>query len=102
MRTVRRGFILIGCLSAMFTLEAKMNTGITKQPFGKTQDGAPVDLYALTNGHMTVKITNFGATVVSISTSADGGTFSAMVAMEASSAAISAAPVRTLPSDSFR
>ena len=50
----------------MFTLEAKMNTGITKQPFGKTQDGTPVDLFTLTNGHMTVKITNFGATVVSI------------------------------------
>ncbi len=39
-----------------------------KQGFGKTSDGQSADLYTLTNKHgMEVTVTNFGATVVSIS-----------------------------------
>ncbi|MBT8367623.1 MAG: galactose mutarotase, partial [Deltaproteobacteria bacterium] len=40
---------------------------IGKQNFGKTADGAPVELYTLTNGGgMQVKITTYGATVISL------------------------------------
>ncbi|MDZ7262263.1 MAG: galactose-1-epimerase, partial [candidate division KSB1 bacterium] len=40
---------------------------ISKQPFGKTADGTPVDLWTLTNDHgMTAKITNYGGIVVSL------------------------------------
>jgi len=41
--------------------------GIVKQNFGKIPDGTPVDLYTLANTQgLTVKITNYGATVVSL------------------------------------
>jgi aldose 1-epimerase len=44
------------------------NAKMQKQAFGKTSDGQAADLYTLTNKHgMEVGITNFGATVVSIS-----------------------------------
>jgi aldose 1-epimerase len=40
---------------------------IEKQPFGKTEEGQPVDLYTLKNNKgMEVAITNYGGTVVSI------------------------------------
>ena len=44
------------------------NAKMQKQAFGKISDGQSADLYTLTNKHgMEVTITNFGATVVSIS-----------------------------------
>jgi len=39
---------------------------LEKSDFGRTPDGTPVELYALKNGRITVKITTYGATVVSI------------------------------------
>jgi aldose 1-epimerase len=40
---------------------------IEQQPFGKTADGTPVDLYTLRNGNgMQVQISNYGGTVVSL------------------------------------
>ncbi len=40
---------------------------ITSQPFGKTDDGTPVDIYTLRNSPgMEVRITNYGGIVVSI------------------------------------
>jgi aldose 1-epimerase len=38
---------------------------ITSQPWGSV-DGAPVNLYTLSNGHMSVRITNFGGIIQSI------------------------------------
>lgn len=39
---------------------------VTASPWGKTHDGQPVELYTLSDGDLTVRITNFGAHVVSI------------------------------------
>src|SRR5262245_29065911 len=40
---------------------------ISKQPFGHTQAGTPVELYTLVNDNgMEVKITNYGGIIVSI------------------------------------
>jgi aldose 1-epimerase len=48
---------------------AAPGSSIAQQPFGTTDDGAAVDLYTLTNAHgIEVRITNYGATVVSILT----------------------------------
>ena len=45
----------------------KGSASITKEPFGKTQDGKAVDLYTLTNANgCVVKITNYGGIVVSL------------------------------------
>ena len=39
---------------------------ITKQAFGSAKDGSALSLYTLDNGHMQVKLTDLGATIVSI------------------------------------
>jgi aldose 1-epimerase len=46
---------------------AEATSKMQKEDFGKTQDGRPVELYVLTNQHgMEARITNFGATLVSL------------------------------------
>ena len=45
------------------------NMTITKKPYGKAKDGQRVDLYTCTNASgLVVKLTNYGATVVSVET----------------------------------
>ena len=39
---------------------------VTKQPFGKSRDGEELSLFTLDNGSMQVKLTDLGATIVSI------------------------------------
>lgn len=39
---------------------------ITSTPFGQLQDGSKVELFALTNDKITVKITNYGAIITAI------------------------------------
>lgn len=57
-------FMLIGCCG-----EQTKNEGITlmeKANFQAEVDGKQVDLYTLTNGQITMQVTNFGARVVSL------------------------------------
>jgi aldose 1-epimerase len=42
------------------------HAGVSKTAWGKTAEGTPVELYTLTDAELTVKITTFGARVVSI------------------------------------
>lgn len=39
---------------------------ISKEAFGKTKDGQELSLYTIDNGHMQVKLTDLGATIVAI------------------------------------
>ncbi len=39
---------------------------VTKEVFGKTNDGQELSLYTIGNGHMQVKLTDLGATIVSV------------------------------------
>lgn len=49
------------------SLYAEAKSSMKKQPFGKTADGQPVDLYTLTNkAGMQATITNFGGIVTSL------------------------------------
>lgn len=58
--------------------ESKM--GITKTAFGKTSEGQPVDLYTLINANsMTVKITNYGGIVTSLTVPDKNGKFEDVV-----------------------
>src|SRR3989339_32265 len=55
--------LLISCKNK----ETKTEMEVKKESFGKTADGQNVDIYTLTNKNgMTVKIINYGATVVSL------------------------------------
>jgi len=54
-------FVLI-----MMTTLANSQTAVSKQPFGKTSDGTPVDLYTLKDSALEVRIMSYGAAVDSI------------------------------------
>ena len=60
--------LLIAALFAI-TIQAQKKPMITKQPFGKTADGKPVDIFTLTNAKgMEAKIMTYGGIVVSLKT----------------------------------
>ena len=48
------------------TMSAK--TRVTKQAFGKTSEGTPVDLYTLADGKIEARIITYGGIVVSLRT----------------------------------
>ena len=50
----------------MFTSTMHGATSVTKQAFGRTSDGAAVDLYTLADGKAEVRITNYGGIIVSV------------------------------------
>ncbi len=56
--------IFISLIMLTTTMLAK--TTVTKQPFGKTSDGAAVDLYTLADGKVEVRIMNYGGIIVSL------------------------------------
>jgi aldose 1-epimerase len=67
-RTLLCVLIFVGRLSLASSLSSQgMRGTIKKESFGKTTDGAQIDLYSLSNKKgMEVSITNFGATVVTL------------------------------------
>jgi aldose 1-epimerase len=58
LRVVLGGLLLLAAAQAA--------TRVSTQPFGKTSDGTPVDLYTLTDGTMEVRIMTYGGIVVSV------------------------------------
>ncbi len=58
-------------MAALFalTIQAQKKPMITKQPFGKTADGKPVDIFTLTNAKgMEARIMTYGGIIVSLKT----------------------------------
>jgi len=61
--------------TAGLLLTASLAQGaVTKAPWGKTSDGTPVEIYTLTDSSLTVRITDFGAHIVSIEAPGRDGT----------------------------
>jgi aldose 1-epimerase len=59
--------LLLGAMTMLPYPTAEAKSKMQKQAFGKIQDGQSVDLYTLSNKYgMTVAISNFGATLVSL------------------------------------
>ena len=56
--------IFISLIMLTTTMQGK--TTITKQAFGRTSDGAAVDLYTLADGKVEVRIMNYGGIIVSL------------------------------------
>ena len=64
-RSVLISILLVSLLSC--NAERKNKMSITKESFGTTTEGTPVDLFTLKNAHgMEVKITNYGCIIVSL------------------------------------
>ncbi len=60
---------LTGLTCMSFPAPATGPAGITRQPFGQTTDGTPVEIYTLRNSHgCEARITNYGGIVVSLTT----------------------------------
>lgn len=75
--------MFVGCNSGQTTNETKQNKEkmeITKESFGATKSGTPVDLFTLKNNQgMIVKITNFGGIVTSLIVPDKNGNFEDVV-----------------------
>ncbi len=67
-RILAIALLLLGSLGVGIRhIAAEAKPTMQKQPFGKTSDGRPVDLYTLTNQKgMKVAITNFGGIIVAL------------------------------------
>ena len=62
-------FTLVIATLFAITIYAQKKPMITKQPFGKTADGTPVDIFTLTNAKgMEARIMTYGGIVVSLKT----------------------------------
>ncbi len=55
-------------LTTMLTATMSAKTRVTKQVFGKTSEGTPVDLYSLEDGKIEVRIITYGGIIVSLRT----------------------------------
>ncbi len=51
---------------ALATIVAEMQGQVTKQPFGKTPDGTPVEIYTLKSGGIEARIITYGGIVQSL------------------------------------
>ena len=51
---------------ALATIVADMQGQVTKQPFGKTPEGTPVDIYTLKSGEIEARIITYGGIVQSL------------------------------------
>ncbi len=58
--------MVLTVVAAALGCNAEAATVVTKKPFGKTPEGALVDLYTLKNEKLEAAITNYGARVVSL------------------------------------
>jgi aldose 1-epimerase len=66
MRTIYVGMVIVVIVALFSSAEAKTN--VKKDSFGKLPDGRAVDIYTLSDGPVSVRITNYGGDVVSINT----------------------------------
>ena len=53
-------------LCSAVSLQSLAQTGVTKMEWGKTADGHAVEIYTLKDDTLSVRITTFGARVVSV------------------------------------
>ncbi len=61
-----RVMLLITMMTALGVDTAVAETAVTKAAFGKLPDGTAIDIYTLKNAELEVRITNYGARIVSL------------------------------------
>jgi aldose 1-epimerase len=63
---VLRTIAISGLWLALFTVATEAKTKVTSQPFGKTPDGTPVEIFTLSDGAYEARIATYGGVVVSL------------------------------------
>src|ERR1700685_922293 len=63
---ILRTIALSGFGLALFSMNAEAKTKVTSEPFGKTPDGAPVEIFTLSDGAYEARIATYGGIVVSL------------------------------------
>jgi aldose 1-epimerase len=59
-------FATAALLLSGFTLQSSAQTTVSRMDWGKTADGHPVEIFALNDADLKIRITTFGARVVSV------------------------------------
>src|ERR1700728_34901 len=57
-----------GLWLTLFSMTTEAKTKVTSEPFGKTPDGAPVEIYTLSDGAYEARIATYGGILVSMKT----------------------------------
>ncbi len=63
---VLRTIAISGLWLALFSMTTEAKTKVTSEPFGKTPDGTPVEIYTLSDGAYEARIATYGGIVVSL------------------------------------
>src|ERR1035438_4568593 len=63
---ILRTIALSGFWLALFSMNAEAKTKVTSEPFGKTPDGTPVEIFTLNDGAYEARIGTYGGIVVSL------------------------------------
>jgi aldose 1-epimerase len=65
-KRILRTIAISGCWLALFSMNAEAKTKVTSEPFGKTPDGTPVEIFTLSDGAYEARIATYGGIVVSL------------------------------------
>jgi aldose 1-epimerase len=65
---VLRTIAISGLWLTLFSMTTEAKTKVTSQPFGKTPDGTPVEIYTLSDGAYEARIATYGGILVSMKT----------------------------------
>ena len=63
---VLRIIAISGLWLALFSMTTEAKTKVTSEPFGKTPDGTPVEIFTLSDGAYEARIATYGGIVVSL------------------------------------
>ena len=63
---VLRTIAISGLWLTLFSMTTEAKTKVTSQPFGKTPDGTPVEIYTLSDGAYEARIATYGGILVSM------------------------------------
>jgi len=65
-KRILRTIAISGFWLALFSMNAEAKTKVTSEPFGKTPDGVPVEIFTLSDGAYEARIATYGGIVVSL------------------------------------
>src|SRR5580700_4330772 len=65
-KRILRTIAISGFWLALFSMNAEAKTKVKSEPFGKTPDGAPVEIFTLSDGAYEARIATYGGIVVSL------------------------------------